>query len=232
MEQQHQGASIMEGSRMAGSPRTGLGLQGQGESSPAWQIRAAQGSWGHTEGLRPGRWIQRRRKAQLEKQGKERRKVLPLGLRFPHNPKANCFLIPRLGHWAALQRGQHSACHSWFLWLLMYVPPVAVAAAEAAGSLLLLGNMVMPDGKVPGEKSWCIGQCREHSWLPILENMAWFMSARDSLVIFQPEQKSHCAECKRKGRCLGMGWQGNGGQSGQSGIANGAAGSLVSAEGH
>ena len=59
---------------------------------------------------------------------------------------------------------------------------MAAALAEAAGSLLLPGNMVMPDGKVPGERSWAawgIGRCREHGWLLSLEDMAWFMSARD-----------------------------------------------------
>ena len=44
--------------------------------------------------LRPGRQTQRRRKAQLEKQGKKQREQFLGACYFSHNPKASCFLIP------------------------------------------------------------------------------------------------------------------------------------------
>jgi len=44
--------------------------------------------------LRPGRQTQRRRKAQLKKQGKKQGEYFLVASYFSHNPKASCFLIP------------------------------------------------------------------------------------------------------------------------------------------
>lgn len=87
---------------------------------------------------------------------------------FITHPKVNWFLIASQGPWAVLQKDRHGACHSWLTWLLHLQSPSAEAAAEAAGSLLLPGNVVSPDRKAPKElwAARCMGQCRRHRLAP------------------------------------------------------------------
>lgn len=103
--------------------------------------------------LRPGRRVQRRRKVQCEKPGKESRGLFIWASHFPHKPQDQLISHPFQSHWAALRKISVVLVNPGLCGCSIYIPPGAMAAAEAAGSLLLLGSMVKPEGKVPNESS-------------------------------------------------------------------------------
>lgn len=113
--------------------------------------------------LRPGRWLQRRRKKQCENQRKEREEFIIRTLPLPHKPQGQ--LSPPCS-WVTEQ-----LCTQISMVLVtpalhgcsIYMPPGTEAAAEAARSVLLLWSVVTPDGKAQDERSWGglgMGQCR------------------------------------------------------------------------
>lgn len=93
----------------------------------------------------------------------------------------------------------------------IYILLVAEAATEATGFLLLLASMVTPDGKALNERSWAArGISQWRAGLGVRKT--WHCSHQPGIdrQFFSFSRKSWCAECKRKIRCLEMGWQGHG----------------------
>lgn len=88
---------------------------------------------------------------------------------FLTHPKVNWFLIASQGHWAALQKDQHGACHSWLTWLLHLHSPSAEAELQRLPGLSCYRGMWCHQTEKLQKRYWaarCMGQCRKHRLAP------------------------------------------------------------------